>query len=104
MMRLLTSSQDSIMPSNPPVRSYVSTGEWTETETLNSQLDYPMGKYWITWVEGQDKTTGSHRLFIVIRPDSWAWDWHSKPNQCGEVGRKSLSEYLWIQNLGSVSC
>src|SRR5215831_14447150 len=86
MSRLLTFNPGSITLDDPTVKSFVSTEEWTETELLNSQLDCPIGKYWIIWIETVERGSDLHRTYILIRPDSSAWEWLSRPPLSGEVG------------------
>src|SRR5215831_10412643 len=100
MSRLLTFNPGSITLDDPTVKSFVSTEEWTETELLNSQLDCPIGKYWIIWLDVQEKSTGLHRTYLLLRPDSLAWEWLSRPHPSGVAGKLNLKESVWIRNLG----
>src|SRR5215831_2306279 len=99
----LTFNPGSIMLNEPMEKSFVSTEEWTETELLNSQLDFPIGKYWIVWLDVQEKSTGLHRTYLLLRPDSLAWEWLSRPHPSGVAGKLNLKESVWIRNLGAIS-
>src|SRR5215472_422833 len=87
----------------PMEKSFVSTEVWTEIEKQCSQLDCPIGRYWIIWLDGVDETSGLPRTSLLILPDSSVWEWDYTQVRLGVVGRRSLKECPWIRNLGAIS-
>src|SRR5215469_3318928 len=95
----------STMPRGETGVSYVGSEVWTAVEKEQSQKDYRMGQYWITYgtrLESSESGPTLHH-YIVIRPDSSVSDSDSGPILFGGRGKRTHGPYPLITTLGSLS-